>query len=272
MNGDLSFLLLGQAKEPSIAHAGWMLLSLFLLAILQQRVHVEVQSVLFLLFHRVDVAILLFSLLFLPGVLVHEVSHYLCARLLGVRTGRVSLFPKAMSNGKLQLGFVETARTDILRDALIGSAPLLAGMGIIAYITLRPLGLSTLWQSNSATYLEILWGGLLVLPQRSDVWLWLYLTFVISSTMLPSTSDRRAWLPVVLVVIFLLGVTWLMGAGPWLQGTLRQVAPWFLLLSRALGFIFGLSAVLHGLFLLVLWVVHRVLMAISRSTMQSRIF
>ena len=46
---------------------------------------------------------------------------------LRVRTGRFSLLPKMLPDGHLRLGFVETARVDVVRDALIGLAPLLSG-------------------------------------------------------------------------------------------------------------------------------------------------
>ena len=67
------------------------------------------------------------------------------SHLLGVPTGRISLLPKPLENGRLQLGFVETGRTDIFRDALIGMAPLIAG-GIVVTLTGMP---TTLVVGNS---------------------------------------------------------------------------------------------------------------------------
>ncbi len=37
--------------------------------------------------------------------------------------------------------------------------------------------------------------------------------------MLPSASDRRAWLPLILVLVFLLALILLAGIGPWLLST-----------------------------------------------------
>jgi hypothetical protein len=39
-----------------------------------------------------------------------------------------------------------------------------------------------------------------------DAWLWLYLLFAVSNSMLPSASDRRAWLPVLAVMAIVAGV------------------------------------------------------------------
>ena len=43
------------------------------------------------------------------------------------------------------MGYVETASTDIVRDSLIGSAPLLIGCVFVLYVALIPLGLASVW-------------------------------------------------------------------------------------------------------------------------------
>ena len=63
---------------------------------------------------------------------MHELSHFLSAKILGVQTGRFSLIPQAQANGKLRLGYVETATGGFVRDALIGAAPLVAGSAFVA--------------------------------------------------------------------------------------------------------------------------------------------
>ena len=51
----------------------------------------------------------IFSILFLPGVFLHEFSHFVMAKILRVRTGKFSIFPQSLPDGRLQLGYVETA-------------------------------------------------------------------------------------------------------------------------------------------------------------------
>ncbi len=63
-----------------------------------------------------------------------------------------------------------------------------------------------------------------------------------SSTMLPSASDRRAWLPIILVALALVGIALLIGAGPWM---LTYLALWFDRPMQALATIFGISLSLH---------------------------
>lgn len=82
-------------------------------------------------------SIYLISLFFLPGVIVHELSHFLTAGVLFVKTGEIDILPKTVE-GSLRLGSVQTERTDFIRMALIGVAPVIIGsiivFGTIYYI------------------------------------------------------------------------------------------------------------------------------------------
>jgi hypothetical protein len=244
----------------------WLLLMLGPLLVLQRSLHRELQAVFLLITRRSDVSLALFSLLFFPGVLLHETSHYVVARLVGVQTGRFSLLPRVVpapaGNGRqqrasrLQLGYVETARTDWARDALIGFAPLLTGGLFVAYAGVYQLGLGTLWGS----LIEQGPGGipdvLRQLYTHSDFWLWFYLIFTVSSTMMPSASDRRGWLPIVLGVVILLVATLLAGAGPWLW---ENAAPQLDRVLQAVAMVFGISVAVHLVLLIPLWIVRKLL-------------
>ena len=102
----------------------WFILMLVPLILLQRLLHREIQAVFLILTRDPRITMGIFSLIFLPGVFLHELSHFLMAKILGVRTGRFSLFPQSLPDGRLQLGYVETTRSDIIRDSLIGAAPL----------------------------------------------------------------------------------------------------------------------------------------------------
>jgi len=225
-----------------LASLGWFLFLLGGLIFLQHRLHFEIQAVLLLLTRRSDLTIALFSILFLPGVLIHETSHFLMAKLLRVKTGRISLIPQPLTNGRLQLGFVETAPTDLVRDVLIGSTPLLVGGAVAAYIGLFQLGIVNYWNELLSGKIGNLLTELPQLYSQRDFWLWFYLIFVVSSTMFPSASDRRAWLPITIIAGSLLGLVLLAGAGPWM---LVHLAPPTYKLLRVLTVIFGISLTIH---------------------------
>lgn len=213
----------------------------------QRWLHREIQLVLYLLTRRQATTLVLFSLLFFPGVLLHESSHYLVARLLGVRTGGFSLLPSLMPDGKLRLGYVETTPADPLREALIGAAPLITGGIVVAYLGISRLGIVPLAGLIAQGDWSGFWQGFFTLPQRTDFWLWFYLAFTVSSTMLPSASDRRAWLPVALVLLALLGLALFAGAGPWM---LANLTPWLNRALRSMATVFGVSLALHLVILL----------------------
>jgi len=239
----------------------WLLALLAPLLFFQRNLHREIQGVFLLITRRPDISLALFSLLFFPGVFLHETSHYLMSKLLGVPTGRISLLPRPMENGRLQLGYVETGRTDIFRDALIGMAPLITGGVCVALTGLRGLGLDGLWTAIVSDQGATLGAAFRSVTAHSDFWLWFYLTFAISSTMLPSASDRRAWLPLLLVFLLLLGVVLLAGAGPWL---VQHLAPPLNSGLRVLAAVFGISILVHIVILIPIWILRMVISKVTR--------
>lgn len=238
----------------------WLLLLLGPLFIAQRSLHREIQAIFLLITRRVDFSIVLFSLVFFPGVLLHEASHFLMARLLGVRTGRFSLLPRPLPNGRLQLGFVETQATDWVRETLIGAAPLLTGGLLVAYAGVQRLGLTAAWEALNSGSDGALQAALAAMLDQPDFWLWFYLAIAVSSTMLPSASDRRAWLPLGLVAALLLGIGLLAGAGPWL---LENAAPYLNRALEAAALVLAISLALHIVLLPPFWLARRGLSRLS---------
>lgn len=239
---------------------GWLALSLVLFLFVQRWLHLEIHAVFLILTRHNGLALGLFSLVFFPGVLLHELSHYLMARLLRVRTGRLSLLPRVMANGQVRLGYVETARTDVLRDALIGTAPLIAGGLLVAYLGVAVFALPPIFEMLSQGSWQPAWQALAHIPNRPDFALWFYLAFTISSTMLPSTSDWRAWPPLVIGLGVLLVVALIAGAGNWM---LENLAPGLLSVFNALTMVFAISLVLHLLLGVPIWLLRMLLSKVT---------
>ncbi len=210
--------------------------------LIERRVHWEAQTLFYNLTHRLDVALVIFSLFLLPGVIVHELSHFLMAKLLGVSTGRFSLIPKTLPNGKLRLGYVETVKVDFLRDSLIGFAPLLIGSILIGVIGVSKLHLLDILNSFIQDPLHQIKPSLLFLVHQPDIWLWFYLLFAISSTMIPSASDRRSWFLILVFILLIALIAWLLGGAVWLVNIFRAPANSLL---RAFNLIIGLSLIAH---------------------------
>ena len=234
----------------------WFLFMLVPLILLQRLLHREIQAVFLILTRDVRVTMGIFAILFLPGVFLHELSHFVMAKILRVRTGKFSIFPKSLPDGRLQLGYVETARSDVVRDSLIGAAPLIIGTIFVAYVAIYHLQMRVLWDAFRNGQSELLWMGVRALPQTQDFYLWFYLAFAVSSTMMPSESDRHAWLELVISVAILFGLALVFGAGPWM---LSNVAPRLSTFLSAVAVIFGLSTFVHILLILPTALMHKLL-------------
>lgn len=238
----------------------WLVVALVAVGFLQRWLHREIQAFFLILTRNPGVTQVIFALIFFPGVLLHELSHFLSAKILGVQTGKFSLIPQAQADGKLRLGYVETASGGFVRDALIGVSPLVTGSLYVAYTAIFQMKLIPLWDLLRSWNLMGFWGNLGSVPKTPDFWLWFYLTFTISSTMMPSQSDRHAWMPVVILVVGLVGAAILAGAGTWMLANLAPPLNEFL---QALAMIFGLSGLLHGLLILPFLLLHKILARVT---------
>jgi hypothetical protein len=198
---------------PTFVSWLWLAVILVPLIVLERYIHRHLQGLWLLLFRDPDIATILYSVAMLPGVALHELSHWIVATLLGVRTGRFSLLPERLPDGTLRLGFVETEKTDLLREALIGAAPLMAGCGVVLAISFWPLQLGPVGEALSVGDGAGAAQNLLASLTARDAWLWLYVLFTVSNSMLPSASDRRAWLPMLAAAVVLAGILVYFGFG-----------------------------------------------------------
>ncbi|KKU25515.1 MAG: putative membrane protein [Microgenomates group bacterium GW2011_GWA2_46_16] len=103
-----------------------------ILSALRTRLVFELSGTSLLLFDTPRPGIILYSVLVLPGTVIHELSHWLVAEILQVRTGEIVILPELTGgDGEERLGSVQTERTDPLRGFLIGIAPFLTGLLIL---------------------------------------------------------------------------------------------------------------------------------------------
>lgn len=181
----------------------WVATTLLVLLLLQRWINTHLHGVSLLATGRSDWAVIVYAIVLFPGVLLHEVSHWLTATLLGVRTGSMSLMPRRQPDGTLQLGYVEYYKSSKLgpvRESLIGAAPLIAGTLVILLIGVRVFGVTDLSAAVQTGDIDILAASLAELLGTRFILVWIYLIFAISNAMMPSRSDRKAW-PAFLVVM-----------------------------------------------------------------------
>jgi hypothetical protein len=112
--------------------------------------------------------------------------------------GKISLGPTRSKAGVTRLGSVSMARTDPLRGSLIGLAPLVTGSVLILIIAYSIFGLSAPGELAVGFSLDDITARLMGYLSVPNFWLWVYLIFSVSNAMLPSESDRQAWLSLAL--------------------------------------------------------------------------
>ena len=238
----------------------WFIVLLVPLTFFQRLLHREIQAVTLIVTRNPGITMGIFALIFLPGVFLHELSHFLMAKLLRVPTGNFSLMPQPLPDGRLQLGYVETGQSDIVRDSLIGAAPLIVGTIFVAYTAVYQLEMRILWDTFRNGQFNLFWMGVTALPRVPDFFLWFYLAFTVSSTMMPSQSDRHAWLDLLVAVGVIFGVALVAGAGPWIMS---RIAPLLSNFLSSVAVIFGLSVVVHGILILPVALIHKIVARIT---------
>lgn len=180
----------------------YLLLVFLFLVIAIAFVKQQTVNILFHFSHRISgkphVGIWFYAILFFPGTLLHELSHFFAAELLRVKTGEVHLFPK-QEEGYVKLGHVTVAKADPIRSLLIGTAPFLVGITLLCvFITLHFQGLQT-----EPFSFETITTVFFTAIKDPLTWLLFYFIIVISHAMFLSENDRKEILVVPVTLAFL---------------------------------------------------------------------
>lgn len=181
----------------------------------------QVQTIGWLLTGDQNATMVGYYLLMFPGIVLHEASHYLAAKLLGIKVTNFRLGPRRHKNAKtVELGSVTVHSGGTIRDSLVGVAPFVTGTAVlllVSYLVLDVTALGAAWYDQG-------WRGFIAsaqaMPQTPDFWLWLYVIFAVSNAMMPSASDRKPWLLAGLYVAGVLLLAWLLGAFSFLSPAL----------------------------------------------------
>lgn len=131
-------------------------------------------------------SIQMLSFLFLPGVIIHELSHFFMAIILFVEVSDIEFLPKII-NDRVKLGSVAIAKTDPIRRLLIGFSPIISGLSIFFF-------------------LGYYFGGNIIFL--------FYLLFAIANTMFSSKKDLEGALALFLVVVILFLAFYILGFRP----------------------------------------------------------
>lgn len=240
----MSILLLAAVFALTVFLQGWL--------------HRHIQAFAMALTGNPGCAVRLLFYLLWPGVVMHESSHFLAARLLRVRTGGMRVGLGRAHKRRITLGWVNVARTDPVRESLIGVAPFVVGVAAIWLLAGIGFGL---WPNSDLALQQIL-SRLDAFSADWTRWLDAYLIFAVSTAMIPSESDREPWGPVVTVFGLGVAILFLMGWAPQVPPDLVRAARQLL---DALTFALGVAVVVNGLVGCVLWFLEQAVGRFSRS-------
>lgn len=218
-------------------------------------IHRHIQGLGLLVTNNAQAATLIYYIIMLPGVALHEVSQWLLAKLIRVKVKKFQLWPDKKSK-EIRLGLVEIdKKTDKWRATFIGMIPLVTGVAAIILISNR-FDASMLLEGLRTGDLPTFFRGIKVFVSATDFWVWVYLLFAIANAMFPEEHDRINWWLLAGIfgtfIAFLLILDLGVILKAWVEGPVAVIGRW---LSIALGitllldlFVMGLVSLLEMIF------------------------
>jgi hypothetical protein len=215
---------------------GLLGLTLLLHEWLQQ--HIQLLG--FLVTGNIGCAVQFLFYLLLPGVFLHELSHFLVATALLVPVTRFDLGVRRARGARINLGSVNIVRTDRLRESLIGAAPFFFGIVTIWLIVYKGFGFT----GYTNFPLDAMLASVRDRAREWTTWLYLYLIFAVSTAMIPSESDRAPWGPVLVGIVCGVGALLALGWAPHVSPPMTML---FKQIFNALTFTLGIVVAVNGM-------------------------
>lgn len=182
-----------------VKEIGFGLAGLGLLYLTRQKLTVDLAKLVGRFGGKQRAFVWLWSVIFLPGTIIHEMSHLFAAAVTGTKIGKVEIFPELPRGGigaqfdqpkkSVHLGYVQTQELGLFRGFLVGTAPLFIGLGLLVWIS-SALEFSIFNFSDEA--------GSRFAGQFSNL-LKLYLFFTIANSLFPSWVDIKHALPLIIL-------------------------------------------------------------------------
>lgn len=145
-------------------------------------------QVVFRFFHGIfrndHLAFYLIAIFFLPGTVIHELSHFFMAIILFLPIHELSIFPQKKGN-YLKLGYVLYEKRDVFRGILVGVAPIIVGIGVFWWFE------QVHFFTQGSWYIQLIK---------------IYLMFVLSTSMFSSKQDLID-IGYLIPIIILFGIT-----------------------------------------------------------------
>lgn len=208
-----------------------------------------------LTFGTQSAGMVVYSLLFLPGTIIHELAHFFVATVLLVPTGDITILPhlKEDEDRRVKLGHVMIAKTDVIRSSLIGLAPLIVGSALL--LMMFHLHFSTV-------LLPLTPQSVIATVSHPISWLLFYLMTAISNTMFSSREDMRHWpvLGFILAIVFI--VVAVIGS---IQTVVYAVNPVIITVANSLTAVFIFTIMLNCSIFIALLLIEKIIQRIRKK-------
>jgi hypothetical protein len=152
---------------------------------------------------------------FLPGIILHEFVYWMVAGFLNVRADRVLAWPEKQEIGQLKLNFIKLSKNvGPIKLAVISTAPLIFGLAVVWLIANNVFHIEGFLKIMGSGELTDVSAAVRQLTATPDFWIWFYLTFTISNTMMPHTIQHlRGWWVIIGAIAAAAVVLIFLGAG-----------------------------------------------------------
>ncbi len=157
------------------------------------------------------------------GTPIHEISHWLMAKIFRHRIDSISLFKPNYASGKLgEVVHSYNPRNPYhqIGNFFIGAAPMLGGVIVLSLLFrwLLPNGQVLITSINELNFTDLVKAGQTLIQLTKDLfspvniqswkfWLFIYLSFAVSSHLAPSWADQKTmwkgflWLAITLIIV-----------------------------------------------------------------------
>jgi hypothetical protein len=158
---------------------------------------------------------ILYYAFFLPGIILNQFIFWLAAGFLNVSAERSIAWPQKQEIGELKLDFIRLSKNvSPFRFAIISTAPLLVGLFTVTFIANNILNVpGFLTEMNVGGSMLNFSTALNHFTNAPDFWIWVYLAFAVSNTMMPNFANLRAWRIVFIILGAIIALFYILGAG-----------------------------------------------------------
>lgn len=181
---------------------------------LETWLHQHIFKVGWLVTNDYQVTTVLYYAFFLPGIVLNQFIFWAVAGLINVRADRSIAWPEKQEIGELKLNFIKISnKIGAFKLAVISTVPLIVGIFAVWQIANNTLKVTEFLAAIQNGTLDSFSPAVRQFTAAPDFWIWVYIAFTISNTMMPDFAHLRGWRVILIGLGVILFVLYILGAG-----------------------------------------------------------